>query len=273
MGSWLLNLGLCLGLLALAYFCLQCHRIWLKRLGVWLIFACLGAGVWFISGSWWLVAASLLAWFCIPVGQAVYLSRTLRFPPEAALAPGNLHEDGPDELRPLTAELRDLDFVLDRDYWLEPSPIRHGFRLFRHREKPVYAAISVIKQGVLSLLYLQFVTVDAEGNSWITWNFPLSYNMQMPPELKVYRCLEAQDGAELLAQHEEYLRLNEVRPGAEDQLPDVASFFNLLNAAVIRYNLSTGLLRHYPRANGQIGYSWRGTWYLSRKVLREMVAG
>ncbi|MDR0533293.1 MAG: hypothetical protein LBH01_04995 [Verrucomicrobiales bacterium] len=273
MNSWMLNLGICLALLLGAYTFLQSERPWLRRIGVWLIFASIGAAAWFITDSWVVVAVSLLCWFIIPVVQAAYLSRTLRFSRESALTPGTLQEQDLEELRIITGELRELDFVLDRDYWLEPSPVRHGFRLFQHREKPVYAAISVIRQGQFSLLFLQFVTIDEQGNYWITWDFPLSYNMKMPPELQVYRCLEAHDSAELFSQHEEYLRLNEVHPHNGEQLPEAPQFFNRINEAMIRYNLHIGMLRHYPQASGQIGYSWRGTWYLSRKVLWEMVAG
>ena len=271
MDSWVFNLAICLGLIFAAYICLQSDRMWMKRLGLWLLLTCLGAGVWFISGSWALVATAITAWFAIPVGQAAYLSRTLRFSKDAALTPGTLHEDDPDELpglQTLTNDLREEDFVLDQDYWLEPSPVRHGFRLFRHREKPICAAISVIKQSGMSLLYVQFITMDTAGEFWITWDFPLSYNMKMPPELKIYRCLDALTVNELLGQHEEYLRLNEVR----EKPPGSSQLFDHINDTVIRYNLRIGMLRHYAGGDS-IGYSWRGTWFLSRQILREMVTG
>ncbi|MDR1192053.1 MAG: hypothetical protein LBK60_10400 [Verrucomicrobiales bacterium] len=272
MGSWVLNLGQCLLLLAAAFACLQSWRAWVRRLGIWLVFAALGLGAWFVSGSWWLVAACLSCWFLLPLAQTVWLSRTLRFAKNPALTAGALEEEDLAEMQPLTVELQDLDFILDRDYWLEPSPTRHGLRLFQHRAKPVYAAIGLLKQGRVSLFYLQFATADADGGAWITWDFPLPDNLKIPPRMNVYRCLEARDAAELLAQHEAFLQINEVRSVAPEQRPDASLFFTHLGAAVIDYNLSAGVLRANPDADGDIGYSWRGTWYVARKVLRALVA-
>jgi hypothetical protein len=263
----------CSALIAAAYLCLQYHNVHIRRLGVWLIFASLIAGAWFVSHSWLLEISILSAWFAVPLSQTIYLSRILRFSKEAELKPGNLLENTVEDLSTLTHELREADFILDRDYWLVPSPIQHGFRLFNHREKPVCAAISLIKQGGLSLWYVQFITVDETENLWITWDFPLSYNMEIPPELKIYRCLKTSTAKELLEQHEAYLQLNEVSPNTKNNYLETAQIFNQINQAIIRYNLKNGLLRSYPRSNNLLGYSWRGTWFISRKVLWEMVAG
>ncbi|MDR2462473.1 MAG: hypothetical protein LBD30_01685 [Verrucomicrobiales bacterium] len=271
MSSWLLNLGVCALTLTAAFACLQNFHAWVRRIGVWLVFTTLGLGTWFVSNSWPLVIVSLSCWFLIPLAQAVYMSRTLRFSRKSALTPGNLTGDDLEKLQPLTAELRELDFVLDRDYWLEPSPVRRGFRLFHHRTKPIYAAISIIKQYGMALFYLQLVTNDANGNFWITWDFPLTCNMKMPPQLKIYRCLGTQDTAELLAQHEAYLQINEVRPSVTGQTPAASLLFNHLHEMVIGYNLNTGTLRRYPRADDEIGYSWHGTWYISRKLFWELM--
>ena len=273
MHEWAVDLLLCCGVLLLALACFQSERGMVRRAGQWLIFGAIGMGVWLWCGSVAMAVAAVAPWFVLPLGQAVYYSRKLRLSRQRRLKPGRIDSIEFEDLAALTSDLRDQDFVLDADYWLEPSPAEQGFRLFVHRSEPVYAAIAIIRQGGVSLYYAMLLTPDAAGNIWMTWDYPLAYGLKMPPNFKIYRCLEARSAGELLSQHREFLSLN----GAEKQdckdLGEAGFFFNEVFRSTLYYNLSIGLLRRADSGKDEVAYTWRGTFFISWQVLVELVTG
>ena len=273
MQEWAFDLLLCSAVLLLALACFQSERSWIRRAGLWLIFGGIGLGVWLWTGNITMVIAAVAAWFVVPVGQAVYLSRKLRFSSQRQLNPGRIEPSEFEDLAGLTSELRNLDFVQEADYWLEPSPVEQGYRLFVHRDESVYAAISIIRQGGISLYYTMFLTPDSSGNIWMTWDYPLAYGLKMPPGFKIYRCLEARSSAELLSQHHEFLNINQARQPDRDSVREAGCFFDEIFKSTLRYNLSIGLLRNTESGKGDVVYTWRGTFFISWQVLVELVTG
>jgi hypothetical protein len=272
--SWFSELLVLTGLLVLAIACFRAPNSVVRRIGVWIIFSMIGLAIWFWTGLWYLVVLGLLSWFVIPVAQAAMTSRKLRFSLKRKLTPGALDADEFPEVHPVSTELRDLGFVRDSDHWLQPSPLDQGFRIFRHTEENISAALAVVRQGAISLSYLIFATKDAQGDYWITWDYPLAYGLKMPPHFKVHRCLEAETVGELAEQHREFLKLNEVKMSAADT--DQASareFFDQLFKDTMSYNLTVGVLHKEAADEDAIRYSWRGTFFIAWQVLVEVVRG
>ncbi|MDD5260549.1 MAG: hypothetical protein PHD76_01750 [Methylacidiphilales bacterium] len=273
MGTWVYDLLFCSGLVLLALACFQSERNWVRRTGLWLIFASIGMGVWFLTHSIALMLGAVAAWFIVPVGQAMYFSRKLRFSRQRQLNPGRLDPVEFEDLGSLTTDLRNVDFVMDADYRLEPSPIEQGFRLFRHRSELLYAAIAIVHQGPMSLYYAMILTPGAEGAIWMTWDYPLAYGLKMPPHFKIYRCLDARSAEELLAQHREFLKINEVVPSPDAPVQEAGHFFDDLFKATIQHNLNIGLLQQFKNSEDEVAYSWRGTFFISWQVLVELIRG
>jgi len=263
----------CGGLILLSMACFQSRHNWVRRIGLWLIFVTIGLGLWFSTHQISWVLGGLTAWFAIPVAQALYLSRQLRFSRCRQLTPRRINAVEFHDISRFTAELRDLGFITDADYWLEPSPVEQGFRLFHHPDHPVYAALAIVRQAGLSLYYAKFISRDRQDHLWITWDYPLTYSMKMPPEFRIHRCVDAENLDELFAQHLEFLLLNEVESVPASDATPVAEFFNHIFESTVTYNLQQGLLQQVEDTQNEVAYSWRGTFFVSWQVLLELVHG
>lgn len=276
--KWLSEILVLAGLVVLACACLRARAPMIRRLGIWIIWGTIGMAIWYWTDRWYLVLLGLAAWFAIPVGQATLMSRRLRFSLKRKLTPGDIDGEEFPELYPISNELRDLGFKRNSDLWLKPSPMEQGFRIFRHTEDSISAAVAVVRQGGLSLSYLIIASEDQDGTFWITWDYPLAYGLKMPPNFRIYRCLEARSVTELVGQHRSFLEINEVKlkdmnRGEKDLSAFNRSFFDRLFKETMNYNLKCGLLHQERRDEEVIRYSWRGTFFIAWQVLIEVVRG
>ncbi|MFH1066952.1 MAG: hypothetical protein V1746_03540 [bacterium] len=266
MNSWLLNVGLCLGLVLMAFALFHSNNAWLRRAGGMLLIGTSGLALWFWTQNWIVVALGISAWFALPVGQAVWMARRLRLPAKRKLEAGNIDEEEFSEITEFACQLRKLDFRWEGDYWLKPSPARQAYRLFTHAKEPVHAAVAVVQYGMAGLMYTIFATQEQNGTVWLTWDYPLAYGLMMPPNVMTHRCLEAASVEQLYEQHRQFISLNAVK-AQPTTLP--VAFFEQLFSSTIDYNLRAGLLR-FSESN-EINYTWRGTAFVSWQVLRDVV--
>ncbi|MFQ3670778.1 MAG: hypothetical protein SNJ84_04910 [Verrucomicrobiia bacterium] len=272
---WILQTGLCFSLALIALGCLQSDRLTLRRLGLWLILATLLTALWFLFQHPLALILGLLLWFSLPIGQAIIISRRLRFGRHRSLQATAFPPDEFPDLPEASAELRALGFHELGDYWLPGAPLRQGYRLFCHPDHRTYGATAVVTTDGISLLYLIFISRAPKGSLWMTWDYPFTYALRTPPDLFVYRCLEADSIETLLHQHLAFLHANDLSPN--HLLPADPSgaepFFARIFTETLDYNLRIGLLRPQTPSGDPLRYSWRGTAYLSWQVLREMVLG
>jgi hypothetical protein len=268
---WVYKWLCCIGLVLLAYALMHSNLSWLRRLGLWLVFATLGLAVWFVTESRLLALIALVGWFVWPLVYAVYASRRLRFSLSRRLIKERQEVEDFEDWMSLSEDLRNAGFDLDGEYGLKPSPIDYGFRLFQHREKNRVAGLGLVRQGGMALSYVLVVSRADDGTLWVTWDYPMPYGLKMPPHLNLFRCLEVASVEELLAQHEEFLALNEVVESAEKAEPK--EVFDAMFGDTMRYNLNIGLLRASKKSEEEILYSWRGTLFITWQVLRDMVSG
>lgn len=271
----MLQIGICFSLALIAAGCLQAEHLMVRRIGLWLILATILVALWFLFGHPLALIVGILLWFSLPVGQAIIVSRRLRFGRERTLETAHFAPEEFPDLPEASKELRDLGFVEVGDYWLAGAPIQQGYRIFCHPEHRIYGAATVVTTGGVSLLYLVFISRAGDGTIWMTWDYPFTYALQTPPDLKVYRCLEADSIATLLDQHRSFLEVNEIATeSCQPVEPDQAeSFFAQMFSTTLDYNLRIGVLKNQGGSDGHLRYSWRGTVFLSWQVLREMVVG
>jgi hypothetical protein len=244
---------------------------WVRRFGMLLLMATSGLAAWLMSGSPLFGVLTISAWIVIPVIHAAFLSRRLLFSSERNLIPGNISAEEFQESLELGRDLRQIGFTMDQDYWLKPSSVEQGYRVFVHQESHTTAAVAVVRHGPAILHYMMFITPSEGNQCWITWDYPLAYGLCIPPQFNVYRCLEARNVSELYEQHKEFLKLNEVDPIGTETM-DPAKLLNNLFYSTIHYNINKGLLKSRIQ-NNQVGYTWMGTFFVTWQVLREVILG
>jgi hypothetical protein len=122
-----------------------------------------------------------------------------------------------------------------------------------------------------------FTSNGKDGRRWVTWDYPLTYGLIMPPNTVVFRALHCQDVHELYQAHLDFLDINEVRrpddltAGERTREAVRARLEETLNQQ-IEYNISRGYLA--PATGGDADsfcYSWRGTFYVAGQVLRDLL--
>jgi hypothetical protein len=272
MNFWWYEFGICLAVFLAALALFQRPEPSLRRLGMVLMMGVSGLAVWFWTASVGAALFTVALWFVIPVVQAVWLTRRLSFSSRRRMEPGPISIEDYPALPTLSREFLDLGFRFDRDYWLKPSPFEQGYRIFVKEGDPTLGAVAILRQGPAVLTYVMWVTPAADGTVWVTWDYPLAYGLEMPPRIKVYRCMEAASSVrEMEEQHREFLRINGVVP-APAQGPDPAGLYEDLFRSLVDHNIHNGLLmRHGP--DDEVRYTWRGTFYVSWQVLVEVVRG
>lgn len=271
MKAWVLELGICLGLVMLAFILFGSGKPLLRRIGGWVLMGSTGLALWFWTNNWIAAFLGVAIWFVLPVGQAVWMSRQLKFSKKRKLESGNFDSHEIPEIDALTAELRRLGFKWEGDYWLKPAIVEQGYRLLVHESDNTYATIALVRYGGAALVYEMFMSPSEDGTTWMTWDYPLAYGLKMPPELMVYRYLDAVSLKELYEQHKQFISINKVKNASE--MKSTQEFFDKFFDELIKYNLSLGLLGSSRRTRDEIHYTWRGTAFVSWQVFREVVLG
>ena len=136
------------------------------------------------------------------------------------------------------------------------------------------ATIGYVAQGAIGFHFTAFTSNSKDGRRWVTWDYPLTYGLVMPPTTAVYRTLQCESAAELYQAHLDFLAVNELQPEslAPGERTGEAARLRLeetLNQQ-IEYNISRGYLA--PAADSEkesFCYSWRGTLYVAGQVLRD----
>jgi hypothetical protein len=273
MPDWFSKLLISAGLLALSWSFLRAQSQGMRRVGVWLLALSLGLLIWLWTGSLAMGMLGWVLWFALPVVQAGMASRRLRFSLDRQLVEGTLLPEEFPDLSGASRELRDFHFQGEGDFWLRPSPQEQAYRIFYHPDDRMIAALAHIIQGPMQVRYLILVTEDADGNVWITWDYPFAYGFKLPPHFKVYRCNGTETISELIDQHREFLSINEVKPKeASGESASIKEAMEKIFSSTMTYNIQVGMLEP-SGGDEELRYSWKGTLYIAGQVLREVVMG
>ena len=110
----------------------------------------------------------------------------------------------------------------------------------------------------------------------MTWDYPLTYGLSMPPTIALYRALHCETAADLYQAHLDFLAVNGLEEkdlAAGDQTPGAARarLEETLNQQ-IEHNISRGYLAPAASSDAEnFSYSWRGTIYVAGQILRDLL--
>jgi hypothetical protein len=266
----------CTALLLAGLTAFQFDSATLRKIGLGFIWLASGLFVHAVSGSLLLSFATLTAWILFPLWEMVFVLRQLRVPRRRQLADARAPRDEFEELSELTRAMLETDFEQLDECRLRPSEHEQYYRIFIRKDGLVQSTIGYIAQGPIGFHFTAFTSQGKDGRRWVTWDYPLTYGLVMPPETAVYRALQCQSLPELYQAHLDFLAANEV-PGdtlvVAEPTP-VAARARLeenLNQQ-IEYNISRGYLAPVTGPDAEsFSYSWRGTLYVAGQILRDLL--
>jgi hypothetical protein len=262
------------GCLVLAGFSLlQLDSITYRKLGMSLIWLASGFAAYATSGSILLGVAVLALWIFFPLWEMVFV---LRMPRHRELADARAPRDEFEELAGLTQLLVETGFELLDECKLRPAEHEQYYRIFVREDGKTQATIGYIAQGPIGFHFVAFTSNSKDERRWVTWDYPLTYGLVMPPSTAVYRALHCNDVAELYQAHLDFLAANDIRPddlitGETTREAARARLEETLNQQ-IEYNISRGYLSPVKGPDEEnFCYSWRGTLYVAGQVLRDLL--
>jgi hypothetical protein len=264
------------GVLVLGGFSLlQLESIAYRKIGMGLIWMSSGLLAYFASDSVLLAITMLAAWIFFPLWEMVFVLRQLRVPRHRELADARAPRDEFEELSEISHELNQSDFEQIDECRLRPAQHEQYYRIFVHKNGLTQATIGYIAQGPIGFHFVAFTSTAKDGRLWVTWDYPLTYGLVMPPTTAVYRVLECQDVAELYQAHLDFLAINEMTPellvASESTRDAVRSRLEETLNQQIEYNISRGYLAPVKSPDEEnFCYSWRGTLYVAGQVLRDL---
>ena len=267
-GCFVLTLG--------GLFLFQMNTLTSRKLGMIPIWLASGLAAYFFFNSILMAFIMLMAWIFFPLLEMVFVLRKLRVPQHRELTDARPPREEFEELSDMTQALVEAGFEQIDECRLQPAQHQQYYRIFIHEDSLTQATIGYIAQGPVGFHFTAFTSNSRDGRRWVTWDYPLTYGLVMPPEMAVYRALHCQDIPELYQTHLDFLEINEVRtddlqPGERTQEAARARLEETLNQQV-EYNISRGYLAPVTKPDtDSFCYSWRGTLYVAGQVLRDLL--
>jgi hypothetical protein len=255
---------------------LQLGNVAFRKLGMAMLWLASGLAVYFFTNSAWLAGLMLAAWIFFPMWEMFFVLRQLRVPRHRELADARAPRDEFEEIEEISGQLAESGFENLDECRLEPAQQEQYYRIFTREDGLVQATIACVAQGSIGFHFLLFTSNGKDGRRWMTWDYPLTYGLVMPPGTAIYRALHCESVTELYQAHLDFLEANGVKPadlapGERTREAARARMEQTLNQQ-IEYNISRGYLApaHGPDAEN-FCYSWRGTLYVVGQVLRDLL--
>ncbi|MGI8604412.1 MAG: hypothetical protein ACR2OZ_15665 [Verrucomicrobiales bacterium] len=235
------------------------------------LFATYLAG-WFLTGAHIVGVLAVAAWFFLPWLEILTRIRHLRLPLDkhlrSAFPPSSQRFP---QLSSLTAAVEAENFESVEDTTFEWSGASQFMRLFYHRADKQQAAICLLEQGGIGVVWLSLSAKTPDERTWRTWNYPFSHTMKLAPDTTLNVVNNVDTFEDLMGAHRDFLdRQGLTADKLADQDPE--SFVDILQRETRRqvdHNLDQGLIE--LSGEGTFRYSWRGYLYLWRQFLRDMV--
>ena len=266
----------CVALLMAGFGLLQLDSLVARKFGMGLVWAASAVGAYFLTQSVVLAALMLVAWICFPIWEMLFVLRQLRVPRHRELTDGQAPRQEIEELSELTHEMRGAGFEQLDECCLKPAQHDQYYRLFDRADGRAQGTIGFIAQGAIGFHFIAFTSTGKDGRRWVTWDYPLTYGLSMPPNIALYRALHCESVAELYQAHLNFLEINNVQP--EDLAPGehtAAAAREQLEQTLnqqIEYNISRGFLAPVTGTDSEsFCYSWRGTIYVAGQILRDLI--
>lgn len=227
---------------------------------------------WLLLDSVAMGLALAATWLLLPWMEILTRARRLRLPAERSLRPRLVPsaETFPN-LRDLSREIEDAGFEHADDLGWAHEEHRQFYRVFYQAASGTEAAACLVEQDGIAFFYLAITTRAKDGGTYVTWNYPFSYGLQLDPRLRLHRVAPDTPFAEMLADHR--LFLDRERVGVDAvvaQEPEtLAAQMESDMRRQIAHNLRSGVLKR--DGDHLIRYSARGLLFLWCQFLRDLV--
>jgi hypothetical protein len=265
----------CLLLILGGYGLLQSERLGWRKAGMALLWLGSGLAVYLFTHSPWLAGLMLLAWIFFPLWEMLFVLRQLRVPRHRKLSDARAPRDEFEELSGMSTQLTDAGFEIIDECRLQPAQHEQYYRVFVRADGLVHATIGYVAQGAIGFHFTAFTSETRDGRRWVTWDYPLTYGLVMPPETAVFRALHCETVAELYQAHLDFIAANDLAP---DTLVRVEPTREAVRARLedtlnqqIEYNILRGYLAPVTGPDESFSYSWRGTLYVAGQILRDLL--
>lgn len=260
------------GGLILAGFALRTFAsVWLGRIGNLTLLAGTYLAAMALFHSVGLAVAVTSLWLVVPAARVLWTARHFELPLDKRFSPRRppSREDFP-QLEELTREFTDEGFVEVEDVGWQSAKWEQFSRLLVNEDLQVQGSIHFHRQGTAAMVYVSLVSRTADGRQWTTWNYPYRLGLKVPPEMVLNSEPDAQSLTDLLARHETFVVCKTA--SAKILAPDPARLVEITQDELCRqidHNLDNGLLQ--LSGAGNFTYSWRGTLYVLRQFLIDLL--
>ena len=260
------------GVVFLSLACRTLKGRFFRRIGAVGVLAASYLAGWLLSGRWEVGLGFVAAWFLLPWFEILTRIRNLRLPIKRCLEqqPPPPRQVFPD-LPQLTAEVEavGVEHMLDAGWVFQGH--RHFFRLFYNSERRCDASISFVEQEEFAFFYLSLCSRCQDGRTFISWNYPFSYSLKMPPHLIINRIPEELSPESLYAAHLQFLAAHDVHTEMLQEQTSETLLSNIRQEMQdqVVLNLKNGLLQR--DGDSFFRYSPRGMFFLWIQFLRDMV--
>ncbi len=246
-----------------------------RKLALLLFWIGSGIGIYFLTGNIGWGILTLLLWIMVPLTEILVVLRKLRVPPDRQLRDASPPIAEFPTLREITREYEDLGFEKVDDCDLTPHFHETYYRLFHHPKFPAHGVIGFISQGEVGFSFHCFFSEEANGKLWLTWDYPLTYGLKTPPHIAIYRQTETQSIEELWGEHQAFLKINGLLESnllRTSSVEEVRGRLSRLLKVQLEFNVQEGIL--FPEISKDLPhlrYSWRGIWFVTRQMIRDLV--
>lgn len=227
---------------------------------------------WRLLGSMVLGVGLAATWLLIPWIEILTRARKLRLPMERELR----HRTAPaaenfPNLNDLTHDIESAGFEYVDDLGWEHDDHYQFYRLFYEPGSRTEATICLVEQGNIAFFYIAITSRAGSGETYLTWNYPFSYGLELDPSLHLHRAATGADFEAILNEHTSFLTREQI--GADAIAPQVPEALgDLLESDMrrqIEHNLACGVLKR--DGTNLIRYSARGLLFLWLQFLRDLV--
>jgi hypothetical protein len=264
-----------LGVVVFALACRTYRHPSIRRTGALAILGASFLAGYFLSGSAVVGILSAGAWFLLPWLEILTRIRAMRLPLDRALEerwpPGGSRFP---ELEELTEEIEGEGFVQLADIGWSWQDIDQFIRVFFRERDNLETAIFFTEQSGMGFYHTGVVSRTPENRHVLTWDYPFSYTMSLPPDMVLHRVSAAGGNVafgQLVEAHLQYLETAGIDP--QECLPLRADELHEVMGREMRrqveHNLDLGIIT--LAGEGTFRYSVKGYFFLWSRIIRDMI--
>jgi len=267
------NLFLVCGVAVLTWALRTCDNRILHRAGTLGVFVTSFLAGWLLGDSLLLGIVFASSWLFLPWLEILTRVRKLRLPhrqiiePEAPPTTSNFPG-----LHSLTEDIEESGFEHIEDAGWNFDGLHHFYRLFYHNESRTQATLCLIQQEDLSYYYISLSSITpGRSTRVVSWNFPFSYSMKIPPHWRVQRLDGELSCTELLERHCAFLENLDLPTEAlaRESPGEIIEGLEISSLEQVDHNVQAGVLEQ-DQANCY-RYTVRGMFFLWKQFLRDLI--